>query len=1213
VVANGITITAGGTINTGTVSGSAGYGLWAFDGGSISTNAPITVITGGPNARGASAEFGGLISLSHGGAITTSGGSAFGLVTIGPGSHASATGMTIETTGGRSAPGGFPSHGVFAADGGSIGLAGGSVTTRGESAFGLYATDLTRLEANDTLVRTYGDAASGANVSGGRMLLNNVTIETAGLASQGIRTENLGIVEMSGGKIATAGDGGSGVFATGNSKVFLSDVAILVNGADAWGIGAQRGAQIAVTGGSIITTGERGYGVSSAQSSAGTTERASVGLTGTTITTAGSGAHGVLISGPADATLSNSTVTATGLGASALYSAAPGAGSSTATITGSTLVSSLDFGVRTDGTTFDVSLTDSTVGGGAGLLISGNGAVLNLTADSSTLVGGALTDAASISNLTLQNGTRWTLTGNGSSVTSLTLDNATVRLDNDSDLSAGNGIVLLAGGGTFDTRGLVGTVSSALSGPGRLEKAGAGTLVLTAANVYAGSTTITQGKLQLGNGGTTGSITGDVLNNGVLAFARNDTVVFSGVVTGAGQLEQAGSGTTILTGANGYSGGTLISQGTLQLGDGGTTGSIAGDVTNLGTLAFNRSDNFLVNGAITGSGRVVQSGTGRTVLAGDNAYTGGTTIAAGTLQLGNGGTTGAVQGDVVNNGALVLNRSNELRMNGAISGTGSVTQAGSGVTILAGANSYGASTTVSAGTLAAGATKAFSASSDHVVQAGGTLDLRGFDQTVASLNNGGMVRLGGLPGTTLSVSNAYVSQGGFLSFNTVLDGDASSTDRMIAARVGLGSDATRLIVNKVGGAGALTAGNGIQLIHVNDAAASAPEAFKLTERLTSGAYEYSLYRGGIGGAASDGNWYLRSTLDCTLSENASACGLAPPVDPPVGPAALPILPNYRAETSLYTALPSMTLLYGQSLMDSRVERIGDENAHRAALGSQGWGRVIGLRGSRDGSSDGIYNGSPAYDYDIFALQTGVDLYREDHPDGSGDRAGFYAAVGQISADVTHFNGRDAGKNKIDAYSLGAYWTRLGATGWYLDGVGQLTWNDARSTPNGISGLSTNGLGVAASLEGGQRFLLHDGFSVEPQAQLIYQAAHLSDSSDAAASVRFSNIDSLAARVGVRFAKAWPLDGQADSPRQIKAWLRPSVWHEFLGQPKTEFSSATGSIPFKDDLSGSWAEITAGLDANIHKNASVYGNVGYQVAFDGKSDAYSAKVGLRITW
>src|SRR5258705_9506946 len=95
---------------------------------------------------------------------------------------------------------------------------------------------------------------------------------------------------------------------------------------------------------------------------------------------------------------------------------------------------------------------------------------------------------------------------------------------------------------------------------------------LTGTNTYSGGTTISAGTLQVGNGGTTGSITGDVTDNGVLAFDRSDSVTFAGAISGTGSVTQIGTGTTILTGTNTYSGGTTISAGTLQIGTGTTPG-----------------------------------------------------------------------------------------------------------------------------------------------------------------------------------------------------------------------------------------------------------------------------------------------------------------------------------------------------------------------------------------------------------------------------------------------------------------------------------------------------------------------------------------------------------------------------------------------------------------------------------------------------------------
>ena len=225
---------------------------------------------------------------------------------------------------------------------------------------------------------------------------------------------------------------------------------------------------------------------------------------------------------------------------------------------------------------------------------------------------------------------------------------------------------------------------------------------MTGTNTYTGGTTISAGTLALGDGGTTGSVAGNITNNSALQFNRSDAVSYSDVVSGTGSVTKAGTGTLTVTGTNTYTGGTTISAGTLALGNGGTTGSVAGNITNNSTLQFNRSDAVSYSDVISGSGSVTKAGTGALTVTGTNTYTGGTTISAGTLALGNGGTTGSVAGNITNNSALQFNRSDAVSYSDVIIGSGSVTQAGTGVLSLTGTNAYTGGTTISAGTLALG-------------------------------------------------------------------------------------------------------------------------------------------------------------------------------------------------------------------------------------------------------------------------------------------------------------------------------------------------------------------------------------------------------------------------------------------------------------------------------------------------------------------------------
>jgi len=125
-----------------------------------------------------------------------------------------------------------------------------------------------------------------------------------------------------------------------------------------------------------------------------------------------------------------------------------------------------------------------------------------------------------------------------------------------------------------------------ISGSGTLTKSGAGTLILTGANTYTGTTTISSGTLQVSNNGTSATLgSGNVVDNAVLAFNRQNAITVGNTISGTGSVSQTGTGTLTLTGANSYKGGTTINTGTLLLGNTGVLGATTGSLTlNSGTV-----------------------------------------------------------------------------------------------------------------------------------------------------------------------------------------------------------------------------------------------------------------------------------------------------------------------------------------------------------------------------------------------------------------------------------------------------------------------------------------------------------------------------------------------------------------------------------------------------------------------------------------------------
>ncbi len=344
-------------------------------------------------------------------------------------------------------------------------------------------------------------------------------------------------------------------------------------------------------------------------------------------------------------------------------------------------------------------------------------------------------------------------------------------------LNANRGILLDAGGGKFapGTENTM-TYGGIMTGTGSFTKSGPGALLLNGNNTYTGSTILSEGSLQLGvdqalpsatnlqvsgvsgtlalNGHTqtvgsltfggagsvndstpkimvgagtlnlegnltfdaTGNPTGSAgifggtinLGSSPRTFTINDSTgstaefAISSNLTGTNSLNKTGGGTLVLTGAASNSGGVTVNGGTLQVGDGGTTGSLTGALAiSSGTLAFNRSDDLTISTSIGGGGTLQQMGSGTLTLTGNNNYNGGTTIASGALSLGNGGALGSITGSVTNDGTLIFNRSDSVTFNGTISGNGGVIKRGVGTLVLnANNNSFSGPVVIENGILA---------------------------------------------------------------------------------------------------------------------------------------------------------------------------------------------------------------------------------------------------------------------------------------------------------------------------------------------------------------------------------------------------------------------------------------------------------------------------------------------------------------------------------
>ena len=244
-------------------------------------------------------------------------------------------------------------------------------------------------------------------------------------------------------------------------------------------------------------------------------------------------------------------------------------------------------------------------------------------------------------------------------------------------------------------------------------KNGEGTLIVTGSLVSLNGLTINAGTLQVGDGGTAGSVsTTSITNNGALVFNRSNALTVADVISGTGALTQMGSGTLTLSGANTYTGATIVTAGTLKAGSTTAFGSNSAVTVSIGgSLDLGGFSTSI--GSLAGGGTVTNSGSAAVMLTEGSANQ--TTAFSGILRNG--------------------------------TGTLALVKTGTGTLTLTGANTHTGATTVASGTLKAGSGNALSGSSAMTVDSGATLDLGGYSSSVGSLAGGGTVTNSGAAAT----------------------------------------------------------------------------------------------------------------------------------------------------------------------------------------------------------------------------------------------------------------------------------------------------------------------------------------------------------------------------------------------------------------------------------------------------------------------------------
>jgi len=509
---------------------------------------------------------------------------------------------------------------------------------------------------------------------------------------------------------------------------------------------------------------------------------------------------------------------------------------------------------------------------------------------------------------------------------------------------------------------------------------------------------------------------------------------------------------------------------------------------------------------------------------------------------------------------------------------------------------------------------AFALTGNLFLGAGGVFQGAGGGNATYSIS-GNLVNAGSLDvsdgkaGDTVTVGGNYHGADGTIMLDSVLDGDASPTDRLVIQGDSTGTSLLR--IRKAGGAGAQTV-NGIKVVEVMGASdgtfalAGADYEHEGQPALVNGAYAYKLYKNGVS-TPDDGDWYLRSSLLDTAAPDAG------PVDKPLYQAGAPVYETYPGLLLGLTRLPTLQQRVGNRSWSGNGTLppvpAGDGTAAQVEPGGM-WARIEGdlLRITpRRSTADAKFHA------DTTKIQLGGDAVLAEKDGGKlvGGLSVHYSH-GKAGIDSPH-NAGGKGRIKTEGYGLGGTLTWYGRDGLYVDAQTQLTWFDSDLHYGGGRALKKNskGFGFAQSIEAGRRIALGPSWSLTPQAQLTYGSVRFDRFTDAfGARVRLERGTSLQGRLGVMVAHE-RAGAQAGGGRMHFYGIANLV-HEFLDGTKVKVADTT----FVSRQERLWGEAGIGGSYNTKDDrVSVYGEalVRTSLAHAGANRGYKGIVGLRIRW
>ncbi|MBV9370784.1 MAG: autotransporter-associated beta strand repeat-containing protein [Alphaproteobacteria bacterium] len=804
----------GATINSGLASteglGQVGIQLYSDTNGAIDSG---TVTTLGDFARGIYSNATGP-NVVKSGSVTTSGDSATGIY-VSPSPAAAdqpASGSvtvvsaSVATTGNGAVgilvspitPTGTGNASVLT---GATSITSGTIATAGSGSTGISVGGTT----GAVTIASNGIATQGASAAGiraqstvGAVSIQSGNVTTQGAGAQGIFAQTTdGAIAINAGTTTTAATGqdpatngtSDAVFglATGAGSVTIVSQNASTNGDYANAVGAVGGGAVNITSGTASTSGIQVASVY------GNSRNADTNITAVNTTATGQNAYAV------EGHAAHGNVTITSGTASAAHGDAIFASAGGKVDIGATVANAAGDGgagvAASGGTgvTLNIGSASST-----GTATANGTAVFRADAIYAEAVNGAITaNVGSAKALGAgADGIRLIANGTGGAVT--------LEVTGTVSSAGGNGIFIDPPGAVVVSVGGGASVTGATAG---LNTTGASNSIVNAGSISSsgGPAILASGATSLNNSGTLAGANGVAVQLG----ASDDTVLLqtgssvSGTISGGGGTDRAylaGTGAAASAGqtvatfdgfsslnvASGYwtassapssFGGVSVAQGsTLELRSvAGQSGlSIAAPtIADAGTLVVRTAagaTSSFGNTQLTGSGLFNVTGAGTLTVATDNSgFTGNTRVDGGTLQLtgtlgrvetaaggtfilGNGGTSGNVTGDVIDNGTFVANRSDNYTLAGGLSGNGTFIKQGAGSFTFGGTYTFTGSVNVAGGSVRF--SKGLAANSEIDLSGGGKLDLSGQANSVAELAGSSPTATIDIAGGTLTVNQA---------------------------------------------------------------------------------------------------------------------------------------------------------------------------------------------------------------------------------------------------------------------------------------------------------------------------------------------------------------------------------------------------------------------------------------------------------------------------